>query len=87
MVYGDAEDPEFASTLPLSSTRWVVSSLPQAATNLALLHTMSRHGYTARTATTAHNDDDARRLRDAGSDLILLPFLDAAKEAVDELCE
>ena len=29
VVYGDAEDPEFASTLPLASARWVVSSVPQ----------------------------------------------------------
>lgn len=87
VAYGDAEDPEFASTLPLASTRWVVSAVPQLNVNLALLQALSRHGYSGRIAVTAHNDHDAGRLRDAGSDLILLPFADAAKAAVDELCQ
>jgi Kef-type K+ transport system membrane component KefB len=87
VVYGDAEDPEFASTLPLSSSRWVVSSVPQLTVNLALIQALSRHGYSGHIATTAHNDRDAERLRNAGSDRVLLPFLDAAKEAVDELCK
>ncbi len=87
VVYGDAEDPEFASTLPLSSARWVISSVPQVTVNLALLQSLSRHGYSGQIATTAHNDHDVQRLRHAGSSLILLPFVDAAKEAVDELCE
>lgn len=87
IVYGDAEDPEFASTLPLASARWVVSSIPQLNVNLALSQALSRHGYSGRIAVTAHNDPDAKRLREAGSDLILMPFADAAKEAVDKLCE
>ncbi len=86
VVYGDAEDPEIASMLPLSSVRWVVSSVPQPSVNLALLQALSRHGYSGQIATTAHNDRDAEPLRDAKSNLILLPFLDAAKEAADELC-
>jgi len=87
VVYGDAEDPDFASTLPLASARWVVSSVPQLSVNLALLHALSRHGYSGRIAATAHNDHDEARLREAGCDLILLPFADAATAAVDELCE
>ncbi len=87
VVYGDAEDPEFSSTLPLSHAQWVVSSVPQVTVNLALLQVLSRHGYSGRIATTAHNERDAACLKDAGSDLVILPFLDAAKEAVDQLCE
>ncbi len=86
VVYGDTEDPEFAATLPLSDASWVVSSVPQLSVNLALLQSLSRHGFVGRTATTAHNEHDAEELRAAGSDVILLPFLDAAKEAVDRLC-
>ncbi len=87
VVYGDAEDPEFAWTLPLENARCVISSMPQLTVNLALLQALNRHGFSGRIATTAHNDKDASRLKEAGSDLVLLPFLDAAREAVDELCE
>ncbi len=87
VVYGDAEDPEFASTLPLLHARWVISSVPQLAVNLALLHALSRYGYNGSIAATAHHDRDAARLREAGCNMILLPFADAAKEAIDQLSE
>ncbi len=86
-MYGDGEDPEFASTLPLAHARWVVSSVPQLAVNLALLHALSRYGYTGSVAATAHNDRDAAKLREEGCNMILLPFADAAKEAIDQLTE
>ncbi len=87
VVYGDAEDPEFSSTLPLSTACWVISSVPQFTTNMTLLQALTRHGYSGRVAATAHNENDAKRLRDAGCDLIFLPFADAAKEAADKLGE
>lgn len=86
VVYGDAEDPEFAATLPLSRADWVISSVPQLSVNLALLQSLARHGFIGRTATTAHNAHSAEEQRRAGSDVVLLPFLDAAKEAVDRVC-
>ena len=87
IVYGDAEDPEFASMLPLTHAKWVISSMPQLATNLALLHSLARDGYTGTIAATAHNERDAKELKNEGCTLILLPFADAAKEAIDELCK
>ena len=86
IVYGDAEDPEFAATLPLSRADWVVSSVPQLSVNLTLLQSLARHGSVGRTATTAHNAHSAEELRSAGSDVVFLPFQDAAKEAVDRVC-
>ncbi len=86
VVYGDAADPEFSSTLPLSHARWVVSSIPQVSVNLALLQVLSRDAYAGRIATTAHHEQDVASLKEAGSHLVLLPFQGAAKEAVDELC-
>jgi Kef-type K+ transport system membrane component KefB len=85
VVYGDAEDPDFAATLPLSHAGWVVSTVPQLAVNLALLQSLARHGFPGRIATTAHNAHSADELRRAGSDIVLLPFHDAAIEAADRL--
>ncbi len=87
IVYGDAEDPEFPSSLPLTHAKWVISSMPQLAINLALLHSLARDGYTGTIAATAHNERDATELRNEGYKMILLPFADAAKEAIDELCK
>jgi len=81
--YGDAEDPEFLASLPLGQARWVLSSLRETPVNLALLHGLRDQGYQGRVAVTAHAD--AGPLRQAGADLVLMPYADAAAEAVDSL--
>jgi Kef-type K+ transport system membrane component KefB len=81
--YGDAGDPELAASLPLSSTRLVVSTLPQAATSAAILHGLASAGYNADIIATAHDSADARLLHDLGVAKTLLPYSDAADEAAD----
>jgi Kef-type K+ transport system membrane component KefB len=83
--YGDAEDPEFPATLPLQQAQWVVSTIPQREVNLGLLHALRQQGFPGKIAVTAHNAYTAERLQQAGADLVLLPFSDAAKEAADVL--
>lgn len=85
--YGDAEDPEFAATLPLTRARWVISTMPQLHINRTLLRSLREAGFTCKVALTAHNHHDARLLREAGADLVLLPFEDAAVQAVDCVVE
>jgi hypothetical protein len=87
VVYGDASDPEFVATLPRA--RWMVSSVPEHATGVthgdhrvALIQALRGHGYLGRIAVTAHRAEEADRLRDRGADLVLLPFHDAADQAV-----
>lgn len=83
--YGDATDPELAGALPLSSARWVVSTLPDPEANGALVHALQTHGYQGRIAATAHGQVDAERLEHLGVHHVLLPFSDAAREAVEVL--
>jgi len=85
VCYGDAEDPEFIGSLPLSRMKWVISTTPERQINLALLQGLRHHDYQGRLAVTAHSHDDAKFLREAGADLVLLPFADAATEAVNRL--
>ncbi len=83
--YGDAEDPEFLATLPLDRARWVLSSLRELPVNLALLHGLREYGYNGSVAVTAHTTTDAKLLKQAGTDRVLIPYSDAAAEAVDNL--
>ncbi|RJQ46729.1 MAG: sodium:proton exchanger [Gammaproteobacteria bacterium] len=85
--YGDAEDPVFPETLPLSQARWVVSTLPQIEINLALLDALRRHGFEGRIAMAAHSERDAGRLAQAGVDKVLMPFDDAADFAANTIAE
>ena len=83
--YGDAEDPEFLATLPLADIRWVVCTVRDPRANRMLLQALANSGYPGRIAVTAQTTEEADCLRRAGADLVLLPFADAAQEAVDRL--
>ncbi|MBS3956863.1 MAG: cation:proton antiporter [Clostridiales bacterium] len=83
--YGDADDPELTGTLPLGQARWIVSTTPVMDVNLSLLHALRVHGYQGKVALTAHSDAEAEKLKASGADLVLLPFVDAADQAVDLL--
>ncbi|MEX2099882.1 MAG: cation:proton antiporter family protein [Acidimicrobiia bacterium] len=79
--FGDAEDPELPQTLGLRSAEWVVSALTGVPINLAVLRAMRAHGFRGRIALTAHSEREARSLEQAGADLVLRPFVDAAAQA------
>ncbi|MCL0093635.1 cation:proton antiporter [Dehalococcoidia bacterium] len=83
--YGDAEDPEFPSLLPLHQSHWVVSTVRHGEVNRILLRSLRHNNYAGRIALTAHRADEARNLAKAGVDLVLMPFVDAAEQAVDML--
>lgn len=83
--YGDAEDPELTGSLPLNQAEWVVCTASLLDVQLTLLHSLRTHGYQGKVALTAHTNDEAERLAAAGADLVLLPFADAAEQAVDLL--
>lgn len=87
VLYGDAEDPEFVAALPLAQAQWVVSTARDRHVNLALIHTLKNLGYAGRIAVTAHSADEVARLEQAGADLVMAPFADAAREAADRLLE
>jgi Kef-type K+ transport system membrane component KefB len=80
--YGDVEDPELPEHLPLERVRWVVSTVPSRDSGLAMLSSFRRYGSGCRVAVTAHDTESARELRDAGADLVLEPFRDAADDAL-----
>ncbi|MGD8643279.1 MAG: NAD-binding protein [Chromatiales bacterium] len=83
--YGDAEDPEFISTLPLERVSWVVSTLRERALNRALLHGLRQQGYRGKIAVATSRQRDAALFLEEGVDLTLIPYADAAKEAADRL--
>jgi hypothetical protein len=83
--YGDADDPELPERDGIRHATWLVCSVPVLETNLAVLRSFRAAGFTGRIALTAHNQHDADRCRRAGADLVLLPFRDAAVQAVDEM--
>ncbi|MGP1346516.1 MAG: cation:proton antiporter [Phycisphaerales bacterium] len=85
--YGDASDPELPDALPLTGVPWVICTIPDLEQNLTALRSLRDHAYRGKFAGTAHNAHDANRLQQAGADLVMLPFVDAADRAANMLIE
>ncbi|MCC5951064.1 MAG: cation:proton antiporter [Acidimicrobiia bacterium] len=85
IIYGDAEDLEFTETLPVDHARWVVCTVPLLDANLALLHSLQALGFTGKFAAVSHSERESVVLREAGTDVVLRPYLDAATPVRDLL--
>ena len=64
---------------------YVVSTAVELDVNTALLSALRSHRFEGRVALRAHDSHDVEALERAGADVVLAPFRDAAKEAVDIL--
>lgn len=89
MRFGDADDPGFPATLPLSSAKWIVSTIARVDTSLVLARALRRLGVTAKIAVTCLSTSESDRLQvdvqNGVVDLVLQPFSDAADDAIDAL--
>lgn len=77
----------------LDHTDWLVSTVPIHLTGLGhedarttFIQLARSAGFKGRTAAAAPSSDKAVVLRNAGVDLVLEPFQDAADQAADLLC-
>lgn len=91
--FGDATEPEFVADLPLDHAQWILSTVPVHPTSLShedtritLIQLARSAGFKGRIAVTSHHASDNKTLLDAGADLVLEPFQDAADRAADMLC-
>ena len=85
--FGDAQDPEFLDTLPLARAPWVVSTLPDLASNRLLLHALTERGYGGDLAIVARDDATGAALKSAGVPIVLYPVHNAVDYAVEHLSE
>jgi Kef-type K+ transport system membrane component KefB len=85
VVYGDGEDPELLDALPLRQAHWVITTFPQWESNRALLHALRQARFDGRVVATVRDAAHGRALADAGVDLLLSPFDDAADHAAARL--
>jgi Kef-type K+ transport system membrane component KefB len=85
VFFGDGADPAMFESLPIKNLRWVVTTLPQWEDNRALLNALSEAGYTGRIAGVVRDELHEGAMRNAGIDMVMNPFNDAAEQAAREL--
>lgn len=85
VCYGDAEDADFLSHLPLSQARALISTIPQREVNAILLRALRREGFKGEITLSAFRPGDAEALQHAGVASVLRPYSDAAETAARRL--
>jgi len=83
--YGDGIASEFLESLPLKETRWVVSTLPDTASNRDLLRGLRELHFTGEVAVVAREEFDGAALKKLGAPTILYPMRNAVDYAVEAL--
>jgi Kef-type K+ transport system membrane component KefB len=83
--YGDGIASEFLESLPLKDTRWVVSTLPDMASNRDLLRGLHELHYTGEIAVVARDELDGVALKRLGAPTVLYPMRNAVDYAVETL--
>lgn len=92
VMYGDASDAAFIADLPLQGVQWVVSAMPQHAIGvthedprIALIEGLKQQGFQGGIAVSTQQVHEQEFLKAKGATLILLPFYDAAEQAVERM--
>ncbi len=83
--YGDGIASEFLESLPLKHTRWVVSTLPDMASNRDLLRGLRDLHFTGDVAVVAREEFDGAALKKLGAPTVLYPMRNAVDYAVEVL--
>lgn len=83
--YGDGIASEFLESLPLKDTRWVVSTLPDMASNRDLLRGLRELHFAGEVAVVAREELDDAFLKKLGAPTILYPMRNAVDYAVETL--
>jgi voltage-gated potassium channel Kch len=85
--FGDAEDPQFAATLPLAHVRWVVSTLPEHDANRCLVQALRAHKFAGKVAVVMRGSDEEPAWEGRGVDRIFRLYEDAADYAALDIAE
>jgi Kef-type K+ transport system membrane component KefB len=83
--YGDGIDANFLESLPLTPATWVVSSLPDLASNQSLLRALREHGYAGEIAMVARDESQGMALKQCGVPTVLYPLRNAVDYVVESL--
>ena len=84
-LYGDISDPEFASSLPLNEADAVICTAQERSTNLVVLETLDRYGYTGQICLTAMDEPTAAVLQEHPRVTVIRPLKMAANSIIDAL--
>ena len=70
---GDASDPEFLEDLPIIKPKIIISTVPELATNILIVHAMRAKNKKAVIIPIAQTHQEANQLYEAGASYVMMP--------------
>lgn len=80
VIYGDAADPEIQEMIGLGKAKILISTIPDAEDNAAILHYMKKYGSAAKVVMAAKTPHEAEYLYQIGADYVIIPQLVSGAE-------
>jgi Kef-type K+ transport system membrane component KefB len=84
VIYGDLEDPDLFSHIPLQNAKCFINTVPSAEFAIHSLQRLKRMGFKGKIFLTALHQKDQYQLEGLGADNILLPYQLAASNFYSE---
>lgn len=91
-IYGDVSDPFFIHSLPLKKTKLIISAIAEhdigithEDPRLSLIDTLKSQGYRGKIVISTQKISDSKSMLERGASFVILPFYDAAQEAVEKI--
>lgn len=85
VVYGDAADAEFLSTLPLNEAKWLVCTVREGPATKLMRQGLERLGHNCKLAMTSPSEMLSTAQSESGIDLLMTPYAAAADAAIEKL--
>lgn len=87
VVYGDAEDSELWSGLPLDRVKGIILTVPAFEVRGAAINQLRKRGFAGQIGTICYYDDEEKYLRRVGANFVIHPLIEAGNQLVRLIVE
>jgi glutathione-regulated potassium-efflux system ancillary protein KefC len=85
VIYGDAEDPELWSGLPLDRVKGIILTLPEFDARCSAVRQLRKRGYQGRIGTICYHPEEQQQLRLLGADFTIHPLVEAGNQLAQQI--
>jgi glutathione-regulated potassium-efflux system ancillary protein KefC len=85
VIYGDAEDSELWSGLPLDRVKGIILTLPEFEARRLAVRELRKNGYLGRIGTICYHPEEQQQLKLLGADFTIHPLVEAGNQLAQQI--
>jgi glutathione-regulated potassium-efflux system ancillary protein KefC len=85
VIYGDAEDPELWSGLPLDRIKGVILTLPEFDARCSAVRQLRKRGYAGQIGTICYLPEEKQKLGQLGANFMIHPLVEAGNQLARQI--